>query len=63
MESLAVKPLVLASSESLLVGIEEACVDSSVDVQAQLLQLAIDAATDVTLLGLAKHLLVIGEVP
>jgi SAM-dependent methyltransferase len=63
MESLGLKPLVLASSESLLVGIEEAFVRSSDDVRDLLLQLLIEAATDVTLLGLAKHLLLIGEVP
>lgn len=63
MESLGMKPLVLASSESLLVGIEEAFLDSSAEVQAQLFPLLVDAATDVTLLGLANHLLFIGEVP
>ncbi len=63
MESLGVKQLVLASSESLLVGIEEAFLDSSTEVQAQLLKLLIDAAIDVTLHGLANHLLFIGEVP
>lgn len=62
MKSLGIKPLVLASSESVLVGIEEAFVESSAEVQARLMQLIIEAATDVTILGLANHLLFIGEV-
>lgn len=62
MEGLGIKPLVLASSESVMVGIEEVFVESSAEVQARLLPLIIEAATDPTILGLAKHLLFIGEV-
>jgi S-adenosylmethionine-dependent methyltransferase len=63
MAGFGIKPLVLASSESFLAGIEEAFVESAADVRAQLLPLVIEAATDVTLLGLAKHLLFIGQTP
>jgi ubiquinone/menaquinone biosynthesis C-methylase UbiE len=63
-EEMGLDTLALASSEGILVGIEDAFVAtrSTPDVHRALVDVLFATATEPTLLGLAKHLLYVGRV-